>query len=78
MTKEEIAPYATTVTYTNQRTVILLKSGVEVVGFFDGNNDKNLTEQNKWNFVVFPPTEPQKLTQFNGDDFLSIKIVNIR
>ncbi len=77
MTIQEITPYANKVTRTHQRTIIKLKSGSEVVGYFDGNNDKSLTDQNKWNFVVFPPEEPKTLTLFNGDDFLSIEIIDL-
>lgn len=77
MTKDEIAPFARTITYTNNRTVINMKDGTQIVGYFQSNADKKQLDENKWNFVITPQEDPKKETMFNGNDFHSIEIIQL-
>lgn len=77
MTKEEITPFAQAITYTNNRTVITMKDGTEIVGYFHSNADKKQMDENKWNFVITPQPDPKKETLLNGNDFHKIEIIQL-
>ena len=78
MTKEEVLPYATKLTFSNQATVVLLKNGIEIIGYFEGNSiipdNNNLNKDNKWYFKTFP-LEKDNTIIINGNDIESIKII---
>lgn len=79
MTYKEIEPFASIITYTNQRTILSFKKSKVLVGYFGGMvRDKSLRKQNKWKFVPTPQENNEKKEiLISGDDLLNIQIINV-
>lgn len=79
MTFEEISSFAHVITYVNQRTILAFKNRNIIVGYFEGNatNDE-LKKQNRWEFIPTPQENNAKnKIIINGDDLVSIQIINV-
>lgn len=75
MTIEEIKKYAEKPTENYFKTIITLKNGAEIFGYFDENHDDELKNKNLWNFVTTPVVdENDKIKLLDGEDFLEIRI----
>lgn len=78
MTKEEIEPYARTITSVIEATVLHFKNGTKFYGFFEDNPAGELshTAQNQWNFVRYNDGKDLNVkTMVDGNDVVSIEIV---
>lgn len=77
MTPEDIFPFANQITRSNNRTILEMNNGTEIVGYFDlGNNDSLKT--NVWRFVKTPINEKNKYSMINGIEIANIKIIELR
>jgi hypothetical protein len=77
MYKEEIEKFATQITKVNQRTILSFLDNKQIVGYFEGNLDRELTTQNLWNFVLIPNDDSINPIQINGDSILKIEIIDV-
>jgi hypothetical protein len=81
MKKDEIAKYADTTTFTNQRTILFFHDTDDnngMVGYFDNNADQELRNKNQWNFVRTPIIdEENKYSIINGEIIRRIEIKKI-
>jgi hypothetical protein len=77
MNKEEIEKFATRITKVNQRTILTLLDNELIVGYFEGNFNRELTNQNLWNFVLIPNDDSKNSIQINGDSILKIEIIDV-
>jgi hypothetical protein len=74
---EEIEKFAMVITKTNQRTILTFLDNNVIVGYFEGNTNQELTNQNFWNFVQTPNDGSNKTIQINGDSILKIEIIDV-
>lgn len=76
---DEIVIFADKRTFSHERTIVKLKNGKELVGFFDNNApSRGLRKLNKWNFIVLQfKHEGRKQIELIGDDILSIDIISL-
>ncbi len=77
MKNEEIEKFAMVITKTNQRTILTFLDNNVIVGYFEGNTNQELTNQNFWNFVQTPNDGSNKTIQINGDSILKIEIIDV-
>ena len=77
MTKEQITPYASEITYVWNRTVLYFKDGKVLSGYFKNNtNVFNKEAPNEWGFVCLPKENDKEIIlSINGDDLSEIKII---
>jgi hypothetical protein len=74
---EEIEKFVLTITKANQRTILTFLDNKTIVGFFEGNTNQELTNQNFWNFVPTPNDGSNHAVKINGDTILKIEIINM-
>lgn len=77
MTVEEVAYYADKVTISLQKTIVSLKDGNKLYGYFDFNPaGTSERKSNNWNFMITPKdSKKDNKVILNGEDIESIEIV---
>ena len=76
MNPKEILENVTKITDTNNRTILYMIDGTEIVGYFEGDASQSLITNN-WRFVKTPKSDTTSFSIINGNDISNIEIINL-